>query len=337
MADFWEQTDFWEDESPEELTDDDVVIEQERILDDEESDDEWFNELIREETPEEVAVAPLKTDSYLSTWIPAPTNNKSTVNVSDKAKYAYNYFKDRGLPSHVAAGIVGNLMKESNLNPTIKERGNTGNGRGIAQWDVRNRWKDLQSFASQQNRSHEELDTQLDFVLHEANKRGDLQRTLGAKTPEEAALIFGRTYERPSEKYADWETRQNTARRLVSQQYGGVNNIPDLLEGVSDESIEAYLMDENYSPEFEETGNNVNFGKIAGTIQQGVQTYNKVKNIINQGRDRATQMASMAIDTQNQIAAQQRNASTLRKYNEQKNIKKYQLNRNPVSNALIYS
>lgn len=351
---FWNQAnDFWKESSDENweesvLSDDDVIIEQERnssYFDEEDGDDEWFSELMSDE--EDVSNIPvnIKQDPSLSKWIPTTTQKKTT----DSARYAFNYLSGKGLPKHVAAGIVGNLMKESNLNPNSVERGNTGNGRGIAQWDVRNRWKDYQNFSKQ--RGGDDLDTQLDFVIHEAEKRGDLQKTLRAQTPQEAAMIFGRTFERPNEKYADWETRQAYANDLMQMKYGGrirraqggIANVPHYdMSGISDASIQEYLDDEmsvleNNSTDYEDSANGVNIGGLANTaasIYDGVKKVNSIKKMFDkQAMDRASDI----IDMQTEIAGANKNAQTLRKFNALKNTKQYQFNRNPINNPLIFT
>lgn len=347
MRDFWSSDkDFWSDNTDEELTDEDVVIQQEQEDIEEEEDDDWFAQLQRED-PNDSLISTMKEDISLSSWIPAATPKK----VNDTAKYAYNYLNQKGLPSHVSAGIVGNLMKESNLNPTIAEKGNTGNGRGIAQWDVRNRWKDLQNFASNSKRDYTSLETQLDFVLHEAKQRGDLDKTLQTKTPEEAAIVFGKTYEKPNEKYADWQGRQSYARGVMSNmKFGGLikaqnglNNEIDPIEGISDEAIQRYL-EENYSvPELEvdqeDYGNNSSsaVGAVGNAVLGGIETFKNVKSTLSSIRDGASRYASSLIDTSNEIAGYNRNASSLRKFNEQKNRKKYQLNRTSQNNIPIYT
>lgn len=345
--DIWNSPDleFWENN--EGLTDEDVIIEDDQYVSsfpDEEEDDEIFNSLMQDdETDVEKS---LKSDPYLSSWIPSKSKPQPTGNMG---KYAVDYLTSKGLPKHVSAGIVGNLIKESNLNPTIQEKGNTGNGRGIAQWDVRNRWKDLQSYAAQTQRSHTDLDTQLDFVLHEAQQRGDLQKTLQAKTPEEAAMIFGRTYERPSEKYADWGTRQSTARTLSMKyggkaQYGNVTNIPQKLMEISDDSIQQVLDDET-SPQIvdinEDQQSQSNFMGTAVNVAQGVQKgldiYDKVKSGVDKFTNGVAQTTSQLIDLQTEMSANQNNAISMRKFNERKNTKRYYLNQKPNNQSLIYT
>lgn len=108
---------------------------------------------------------------------------------------ATNYLIQKGLPEHVAAGIIGNLKQESDLNPNATERG--GNGRGIAQWDVRDRFQDLKKFAAQTGRPSNDLYTQLDYLLKEADSRGDLNKIKAATNPSEAAYLFAKHFEKP--------------------------------------------------------------------------------------------------------------------------------------------
>ena len=60
------------------------------------------------------------------------STNKPKVNLSGRKKQAMDYFMGKGLAKHQAAGLVGNLIRESNLdenaiNPYSKAL-------GLAQW-----------------------------------------------------------------------------------------------------------------------------------------------------------------------------------------------------------
>lgn len=118
----------------------------------------------------------------------------------NSAKYAYNYFQQKGIPSHLAAGIVGNLIQESgNFRPDViagERTGDNGAAKGIAQWHS-DRWNSLLSYANQTGKNPYTLDFQLDYVLHEAQQRGDLNAISGSRNAEEAAYTFAKRYERP--------------------------------------------------------------------------------------------------------------------------------------------
>lgn len=117
-------------------------------------------------------------------------------NSSDVESNATKYLIGKGLQPHIAAGIIGNLVQESGLKPDSSQK--NGNGRGIAQWDVRNRYQDMKKFAQSTGRNYNDLYTQLDYVLQEASDRGDLTKVLASKTASEAAYLFAHHYERPA-------------------------------------------------------------------------------------------------------------------------------------------
>ena len=114
----------------------------------------------------------------------------------DRKKYAYNYYIKKGVPPIQAAAIVGNLVKESNLDTSIKGTADNMGSVGIAQWHS-GRLDNLKKFAGN---NWTNLDKQLDFVLHELNttEKSAFKKLMQAKTVEEATESFMYGYERPS-------------------------------------------------------------------------------------------------------------------------------------------
>ena len=114
----------------------------------------------------------------------------------DRKKYAYNYYIKKGVPPIQAAAIVGNLVKESNLDTSIKGTADNMGSVGIAQWHS-GRLDNLKKFAGN---NWTNLDKQLDFVLHELNttEKSAFNKLMRAKTVEEATESFMYGYERPS-------------------------------------------------------------------------------------------------------------------------------------------
>lgn len=152
--------------------------------------------------------------------------------MNQTAQRALEFYVRRGLPRHVAAGIVGNLYVESaGFDPAVirgDRRGDKGTAHGIAQWRG-NRWTNLKNWASANGLDHTNLDTQLAFVLEEvrpgsryrdriaASRWDDI---LAAETADDATTLFKRHYERPNRdpkvnKAAD---RTAVARNLAGQQ-----------------------------------------------------------------------------------------------------------------------
>lgn len=111
-------------------------------------------------------------------------------------EYAYQYYLNKGLTPIMSSAIVGNLIKESGLNPSIIGKADNKGSIGIAQWHS-GRLDNLKRFAGNNWKS---LDSQLDFVLHELNttERGAFDKLKRAKTVEEATTSFMNEYERPS-------------------------------------------------------------------------------------------------------------------------------------------
>jgi hypothetical protein len=155
---------------------------------------------------------------YNSSYVPSPNIGfNKNVNVGDNAKYAYKYFQQKGVAPHIAAGIVGNFTQESNVNPNIT---NSLGAFGAGQW-LGPRKKALFNFAKNTGRKPNSLDTQLDFTLYElqtteANANKALSK---AKTPEEAAYIFRKKYERSGEHEANDKRRINTAQSLYYNKF----------------------------------------------------------------------------------------------------------------------
>lgn len=128
---------------------------------------------------------------------PDQTYSGEALASNDKAKFAFEYYQQKGLQPHQAAGIVGNLMHESGLDPNSRQH-NGGPGRGIAQWSQGDRWQSVLSYAKKTGKNPYNLTTQLDFILEEP---GEGQKALSAlqsaRNVEEATANFMKTYERP--------------------------------------------------------------------------------------------------------------------------------------------
>ena len=165
-------------------------------------------------------------DQSVLTTIPISTKNfqgKATIAfieanpqyssiLSHRKSLTWEFFskKHTDYKPHIIAGIMGNLLVESNLDPTKFQDAeitddNKGVGRGIAQWDSRSghRWDDCTNFARARNVSEYNLILQLEFIHHELTSQemysadGALYRTANVT---EAAILFMRYYERPAIK-----------------------------------------------------------------------------------------------------------------------------------------
>ncbi|AYD00912.1 phage tail tip lysozyme [Neorhizobium sp. NCHU2750] len=92
--------------------------------------------------------------------------------MNDNALYAYRYLQDKyKLKDYQAAGIVGNLIQESSMNTGARNAGDGTDGTdsiGVGQWNGQ-RARNFKSFAGDNTGN---LDTQLDFVMHELQGSG---------------------------------------------------------------------------------------------------------------------------------------------------------------------
>jgi hypothetical protein len=107
-------------------------------------------------------VAEVPQDEETASGTDALTTNEHT---------AYTFFVGKGLKHYQAAGIVGNLIQESSVNPGAVQFGG-GPGRGIAQWSVGGRWDadhddNAHWFASNHKENMWSLSSQLQFVWYE--------------------------------------------------------------------------------------------------------------------------------------------------------------------------
>lgn len=139
--------------------------------------------------------------------------------IRDYKGQAFNYLLEHGYSPDAAAGVLGNLIAESNLDPLAFNPAGGGQGAfGVAQWRG-DRQRNLLNFARERERNAGDLMTQLDFMLAEiegvysgggANTREALRN---AQSPEQAAVAFENLYERSGGHALD--TRQRHARRTA--------------------------------------------------------------------------------------------------------------------------
>lgn len=135
--------------------------------------------------------------------------------ISDRPAHAYNRFVSAGLPAHVAAGLVGNLMQESGANINPAAVGDNGNAFGAGQWNGPRR-KAYFSFAKSRGVDPTDFDTQIDWLMHEGatSESGAWKRIMGAQTAEDAALIASKHFWRPGMPHN--EARMGYARKVYS-------------------------------------------------------------------------------------------------------------------------
>ena len=125
--------------------------------------------------------------------------------LSGNKKKAMEFFMSKGLSSHHSAGIVGNLMGESKLNPEAVNP--TSKAFGIAQWLGDRKKKLISKYGSKPT-----FDQQLEFVWEElnSNEKSAYDKLLQTKNVDEAINSFMKHFERPSQR----EMAQSISNRL---------------------------------------------------------------------------------------------------------------------------
>lgn len=128
--------------------------------------------------------------------------------VDDKAGYAYQFFIEKGYSPEIAAGIVGNIKHESNFD--VSAVGDAGKAKGLVQWHPDRYGKlsskfDLQSFDGNLEAIDYELKTSERFAL---------QKITQARSPEEAAALVDKYFERSAGRST--KQRMNTAKNIYN-------------------------------------------------------------------------------------------------------------------------
>lgn len=127
-----------------------------------------------------------------------------------------------GLTPVAAAGIIGNGMMESNMDPTIIEGGGHANeipvngthGYGIFQYTSADRQQGLADFAKSLGISSGSPEAQFQYMLKELGPEG-INTMNSFETPEQAAVWFHDNFERSAD--TDLYPRQKAARDAFSQ------------------------------------------------------------------------------------------------------------------------
>lgn len=122
-----------------------------------------------------------------------------SANVPQNANVATNYFVSQGWSPQVAAGIVGNLQAETGQKLNLKETGDGGTALGIAQWhaDRRATFEKVMGKPFKDSDLHDQLSFVQWELTHTEKAAGNMLKS--ARTPEEAAYIINKYYERSAD------------------------------------------------------------------------------------------------------------------------------------------
>lgn len=134
---------------------------------------------------------------YVNNYSDCSSGSVGAANLtgSDNMQKAFNYFVSQGYTAAQSAGLVGNFISESGMNPTIT---NSIGAYGIAQW-LGGRKTNLQKLPS-----YDTLEVQVAFVVTELSggesAAGNALKAVSGATAEaaaQAASVIAYKYERP--------------------------------------------------------------------------------------------------------------------------------------------
>lgn len=141
------------------------------------------------------------------------TSNKDKV---------YNALVNGGLPSAAACGVMANIEKESNFNPSA---GSTSGAYGLCQW-TGNRRSNLFSFCDRNGYSRSSVEGQIAFLLYELrnNYSGVLNTLKNVANSGDGAYNAGYRFcydfERPANKGSRSSQRASVAKSSYWPNYG---------------------------------------------------------------------------------------------------------------------
>ena len=117
---------------------------------------------------------------------------------STNVERAWNFYREEGFSEEATAGILGNFMRESKMNPAVEEIGNKI-GYGIAQWSFTRR-TDLEKWTKENNFLVSSLEGQLNFSVYEMQKmkfgKYSYAQFKKLKDVREATEVFEKHFER---------------------------------------------------------------------------------------------------------------------------------------------
>jgi hypothetical protein len=152
------------------------------------------------------------------------TTAAGAAGASGSVGQAVAFFRSKGVPDYVIAGIVANLLAESSLNPGAY---NAGEGAvGIAQWEG-NRDDEMRAWTREHGLDSNSLNGQLNYLWHEMNtsESGGWHQVLATSNAYDAGYAWAEHYERAahySNGVDQYATRAQRAGQIGQAGFGSV-------------------------------------------------------------------------------------------------------------------
>lgn len=130
------------------------------------------------------------------------------------AGFVVDRFEAHGLPRHVAIGFAANVAVESGFNPAV-DTGDGGHAWGLFQHNDRR--EAMVDWVTANYGDWRNPEGQIAFAMHElqTTERGAYEKIMQARSPEEAAELISRYFERPGTPHM--EQRLAAARQIAAQ------------------------------------------------------------------------------------------------------------------------
>lgn len=127
--------------------------------------------------------------------------------MTENAQYIMGYLLGVGWTKEAVAGMLGNMESESTINPGIWQNldaGNTSLGFGLVQWTPASKYID---WCKSEGLQYDEMDSNLERILYEVDNNIQwinssmtfAEYTASKQSPEECAMLFLSSYERPAD------------------------------------------------------------------------------------------------------------------------------------------
>lgn len=149
------------------------------------------------------------------------TGSVETIVGNNNTEKAFNFLVGNGYSKEQAAGVCGNFIVESGMDPTIVSKVPGEASFGIAQWNpAAGRLQRLESYAADRNLDYRTLETQLQFFHYEFTTEGKYYgynkfKAMGSYI--QATVHICDKYEKPGVKHLD---RRIAAAKKVLETYG---------------------------------------------------------------------------------------------------------------------
>lgn len=118
-----------------------------------------------------------------SAGTPASSVSSSSGEIigDDVPQKVWNFFKAEGFTDEATAGILGNMQRESGVDPTCIQSNGKGPAAGIVQWESwskkEGRWKGMADYASSKGKDWTDLQCQLEYILCGSGELADSLKT----------------------------------------------------------------------------------------------------------------------------------------------------------------